>query len=420
MLRPIPPQFATRETAPVSETMKKFLFGASAAAALCMALVVPEPARAADFQVALKRLAVTQCSMTGSLLNIDPTTGNVSIDLSADIACYPPVVNAIANNATISITGPTTVGGGQTGTGTVNLQLNTGLSGVSNGVTCSADGVVASSVSVTQGWTTGTTLCTNCGPTATASVMVQNPSTTVTGTITFKAKCSYQDQGNANLQIVRTNIVSTPAVQVLPGQAPPPPDYCESVTELATPNGLTDAMRQTSGTVTGGTMPGTNIDFLNYTSVFGVRPNVYPPGTIDTAGYGFPGTNPTNVQFGLKRNFYISWKFRTPTASSYNEQGGAFQFIPGPAFTLASIAPCPGQFSTDANYPMVGFCQISGKGSDLPWKITTGTTTACKLEPGKTYYLNVIQATGVGTLTTPTCPSTLCSPKVNLIGNFPN
>ncbi|WP_139224885.1 hypothetical protein [Dokdonella immobilis] len=409
----------------MSEFMKKYLVGLSGAVALCVALVNPQPANAADFQVALKRLAVTQCSMTGSLLNIDPVTGNVSIDLSADIACYPTVVNAIANNASISITGPTTVGGGQTGSGTVNLQLNTGLSGPTSGVTCTADGVIANSVTVSGSgsgsWGTGSpVLCTNCGPTATASVSVQNPSTTVTGSITFKAKCNYQDQGNANLQIVRTNIISTPAVQVLPGQAPPPPDYCESVAELATPNGLTDAMRQSSGTVTGGTTPGTNIDFLNYTSVFGVRPNVYPPGTIDTAGYGFPGTNPTNVQFGLKRNFYISWKFRTPTASSYSEQGGAFQFIPGPAFTLASIAPCPGQFSTDANYPMVGFCQISGKGSDLPWKITTGTTTACKLEPGKTYYLNVIQATGVGTLTTPTCPSTLCSPKVNLIGTFPN
>lgn len=409
----------------MSEFMKKYLVGLSGAVALCVALVNPQPANAADFQVALKRLAVTQCSMTGSLLNIDPVTGNVSIDLSADIACYPTVVNAIANNATLAITGPTTVGGGQTGSGTVNLQLNTGLSGVTNGVTCTADGVIANSVSVSGGWTTGSTvLCTNCGPTATANVNVQNPSTTVTGTISFKAKCSYQDQGNANLQIVRTNIISTPAVQVLPGQAPPPPDYCQSVAELATPNGLNDAMRQSSGTVTGGTTPGTNLDFLNYTSVFGVRANVYPPGTTDTAGYGFPGTNPTNVQFGLKRNFYIAWKFRVPTntisPNNYTDTTGAFQFIPGPAFTLAAIAPCPGQFSTDTNYPINPSCTVSGKGSDLTWKITTGSTAACKLEPGKTYYLNVIQATGTGTLTTPTCPSTLCSPKVNLIGANPS
>lgn len=405
--------------------MKKYLLGASGALALCISLINPEPANAADFQVALKRLAVTQCSMTGSLLNIDPVTGNVSIDLSADIACYPPVVNALANNATLSVTGPTTIGGGQTGSGTVNLQLNTGLSGVTNGVTCTADGVVANSVTVTGGWTAGSTiLCTNCGPTATANVNVQNPSTTVTGTISFKAKCSYQDQSNANLQIVRSNIVSTQAVSVLPGQAPPPPDYCSSVTELATPNGLTDAMRQLAGTVTGGTMPGTNIDFTNFTSVFGVKPNVYPPGTVDTAGYGFPGTNRTNVQIGLQRGKYISLRFRAPintiSPNNWINTTGAFQVIPNGAFTLAAIAPCPGQFSTDTNYPINPTCTITGKGSNLGWIVTPSSTSGCKLVPGNTYHLNLIQATGTGTLTTPTCPTTLCSPKVNQIGGNPS
>ena len=404
--------------------MRNSLLSASSAVALCIALILPNPSNAADFQVAVKRLSITQCSMTGSLLNIDPTTGNVSIDLSADVACYPAIVNTLASNASISVTGPTTIGGGQTGTGTVNMQLNTGLSGVTTGVTCSADGVIANSVNVNSGWTTGQVLCTNCGPAATANVNVTNPSTTVNGTITFRAKCTYQDPFNGNLQSVRSNILSAQMVTVQPGSAPPPPDYCSSVSELATANGLTDAMRQPAGLVTGGTMPGTSVDFLNFTSTFGVKPDVYPPGTFDTAGYGFPGTNRTNVTFGLLRGKYISWRFRVPintiSPNNWNLVTGAFQIIPNGAFTLASIAPCPGQFSTDTNYPINPGCTITGKGSNLGWIITSGATNGCKLVPGNTYHLNVIQATSTSTLTTPTCPSTSCSPKINQIGGLPN
>ena len=39
-------------------------------------------------------------------------------------------------------------------------------------------------------------------------------------------------------------------------------------------------------------------------------------------------------------------------------------------------------------------CNISGKGQDLVWTVTSGTTGACKLEPGETYYFNVIHAQG--------------------------
>ncbi|MFZ1724941.1 MAG: hypothetical protein WAT76_15090, partial [Dokdonella sp.] len=79
---------------------------------------------AADFQVLVKRNGNTECTMVGSMLNIDPNTGNVSIDLSADFPCgsstgYPLPVTAIAA-ATLSVTGATTVGGGTTGEGTVN------------------------------------------------------------------------------------------------------------------------------------------------------------------------------------------------------------------------------------------------------------------------------------------------------------
>src|SRR5690606_31531064 len=129
--------------------------------------------------------SVTQCSLTGSMLNIDPTTGNVTIDINTDVNCYPSAINTLASSASISVVGPTTVGGGQTGQGSVDLQLVTGLPGATAGVTCVPDGVSASNVNVVSGWSAA--LCTNCGPTASRTVVVQNPTTTVNGTISFRA-----------------------------------------------------------------------------------------------------------------------------------------------------------------------------------------------------------------------------------------
>ena len=400
----------------VPKIMKKAFFASVAALVIPLFALQPAAIRAADFQVDVKRLSVTQCSMTGSLLNIDPNTGNVSIELVADASCYPTPVNQMASSANMTVVGATTVGGGQTGQGSVNLQLNTGLPGVTNGVTCVPDGVTASNVTVVSGWTS--TLCTNCGATASRTVVLQNGNNQTNGTNSFKAKCTYQDPGNANLQTVRSNIQSAPTVTVLPGVIPQP-DYCESVTELAVPNGLTDAMRQLTGTVTGGLYPGTGKDFTIYTAVWGFANSTYVAGDPDSASYGFPGDNRTNVQLGLERSKYVSFRFRAPSNPVWNNRSGHHQVIPGAAFTLASIGKCPGQFASDPAFPMNAACNISGKGQDLVWTVTSGTTGACKLEPGETYYFNVIQAQGAGNLTTPTCASSLCTFKVNITGTFP-
>ena len=395
--------------------MKNPLLCAASVFGLCAALCAPGASHAANFQVQVKRLSAVQCSMNGSILNIDPVNGNVTIDLDTDLNCYPSAVNSLTT-ATLAVTSSTSIGGGTTGAGTVDLQLNTGLAAVTPGVTCVPDGVVASSVNVTSGWTT--TLCTNCGPTATRTgVAVQNPSATGVGTITFKAKCTYQDPSNANLQTVRSSIQSAPTVSVTAGTAPPV-NYCQSVSELAVPNGLTDAMRQATGTVTGGTMPGPALDFLNYTSVFGTRAGVIAPGATDNVGFGFPGTNPTNVTFGIQRDKYISWRFRAPSNPVWLEVAGTYLFQPGSAFTLASIAPCPGQFKSDPNFPNNFGCHISAKSSNLIWRVSN-TTASCRLVPGNTYYLNVIQANSASDLLTPTCGGGTCPVIISLNGTFP-
>ncbi len=371
---------------------------------------------AADFQVAVKRFAVPQCSLTGSMLNIDPASGNVSIDLSADFSCYPLVVSSIANGASLSVTGATTVGGGVTGAGTINLQLNTGLSAITPGVTCVPDGFSASNVLVSSGWSAN--LCSsNCGATVTRSVDVQNTSATLDGSITFKAKCTYQDQSNVNLSSVRTNIQSVPSVTVQHGTAPAP-NYCQSVSELSDPKGMTDAMRQTVGNVSGGILPGSNIPFLEYTSVFGVSANTYPAGAGDTLGYGFPGINKSTITTSITKGKYISWKFRAPSNSVWIGRVGSYFWQSQVNVSLSvAIAPCPGQFDNDPLYPLTGLTCKGESLVDNQWITTSGSSVACKLEPGKTYYLNVIHAER-GNPTNSYCPNSSCTVQIINRNNY--
>lgn len=384
-------------------------------------LVSAPSVNAADFQVVVNRSSVPQCTLAGSMLNIDPVTGNVSIDLSADFTCYPLVVSSIANGASLTVSPPTTVGGGTSGIGTVSLQLTTGLSVNTPGVTCVPDGFTASNVSVLSGWTASTALCgpNSCGLSVPArSVTVQNTSATLDGSITFKAKCTYQDQSNANLSTVRANITSMPSVTVLHGSAPPP-TFCQSVSQLSDPKGLTDAMRQPSGNVTGGTFPGTNIPFLEYISVFGSSSDTYPPGSNDTAGYGFPGTNTGTISTFITRDKYVSLQFRAPTNTLWNGRTGYYSFVVNPqnlGFS-AAIAPCPGQFDSDPLYPIQFACKGEALFQDINWVITNGNTNGCKLEPGKTYYLNMIHAPRA-TPDQSSCPGSSCKIELRNAHSF--
>ena len=121
---------------------------------------------------------------------------------------------------------------------------------------------------------------------------------------------------------------------------------------------------------------------------------------------------------GLQRNKYISLRFRAPTNPPWllpPSNAGSYLVIPGNSYVRASIAPCPGQFISDVNYPTNPGCHIVGKQQNLNALITIGSTASCKLEPGKTYYLNLINA-AFPDLTESTCSGSLCSPKVNIQG----
>ena len=385
--------------------MKSLFLTACGALALSCALLFPSLGQAANFQVDVKRLSITQCSMTGSLLQIDPTTGNVSIELFADATCYPTPIALIASNASISVIGPSTVGGGTTGQGTVNLQLNTGLAGPVTGVTCTPDGgrqqcqrgirMDFGSVYQLRRYRSHSSGCR------------ADTSGVVNGTITFKAKCTYQDPINANLQTVRSNI--RPRKRDSGTGTAPPPSYCVSVSELANARGLTDAMRQPTATISTGLNTGVGIDVLNYTSVFGFANNTFPAGNPDNVGFGFPGSYYADTEFGVQKNKFIAMKFRAPSNSSWLNEVARMRFFIGTAYTQIAIGQCPGQFGTDTNFPVNASCRVAGKGEDLIWNITQAVTGNCQLVPGNTYYLNVINASNMSDLTQSTCSSSSCA-----------
>lgn len=391
----------------------------------CALAAFAVPVSAADtFSVQLQNPTTQEaCSLVGSMLQVDPVTGNVSIALTQDPECGSPVLPAspiphlLATWAKLEVIGATSVGGGTTGEGTVSLKLTTGLPTATPGVTCEPDGQSASQVSIVSGWSAP--LCSNCGSIVTRDVVVKNSGTTGNGSVTFKAKCSVQDATHANLSSVVKNIASTPSITVTPGTAPTP-SYCASVTELANNYGLTEAMRQTVGKVTQGLIRGDAIDMTQFNSVFGALTGVAAPGDPNLADFGFPGRDVNNTELYPKKNMYISLRFRAPNAPAWIASPGRFGSVSSAQTAtpyLTAIAPCPGQFHSEPEHPMVGTCSKYSGESSFGW--TLGTSgSACKLQPGATYYLNVITA-HPGSLTTSGCPTTECKQKIASSHNYP-
>ena len=181
-----------------------------------------------------------------------------------------------------------------------------------------------------------------------------------------------------------------------------------SVDELVTPNGLTDAMRLPVGMVTGPLLPNEPLSLLEYAAVFGTAQGTYPPNEPDPTGFGFPGTNRNRLTFSVPADRYVAMEFRVPTDAAWEGTAGYHMMIPGATFASATIAPCPGQFTDDALWPVAQGCTVFGEDS-LRW--TVGGSEGCALRPGATYYLNVINA-AVDTPSVSTCTSGTCQFKL--------
>lgn len=388
-------------------------------------LLVPSDAHA-QFQVDLVATpASNSCTLNGSVLTIDPVTGNVTIDVVGQSSCgstggYPEAVTAISTLGALTLS-TTQVGGGTTGTGVVTVTLGTGLTAAEPNVKCITAGSVPSVSHITAtGWSgvlCGDGVAPTCGTSHSKAVTLANSSTTTDGTVTFNASCSYTGAPSSTPNSVSTSITiaQSSAVTVVHGTAPVL-DYCSSVSQLTSPpHSLTEAQRQLTGNSSGGNPAGTGLDFTRYSAIFGSSPDT--GGTV-AEGFGFPGTNRSLTNLGLQRDKYTSLQFRVPTGATWLNKVGAFAMIPNGAATWFAISRCPGQFSQDAVWAWSAanaasqVCVQQADQQTLPWKITTSASEGnCRLIPGETYYLNIMQSNHPQ-MGTSTCSSSICTPRI--------
>lgn len=355
------------------------------AAGIALVFTLHAAAQAQTFPVALQVGTETTCSFQASLMNIDPTTGAITLTLPTAAACgsgYPAPILSLESHATVSVSAATVVDGAS-----VQVTLATGLSGSTPGLTCSPDGVVANGATVTAGWTAP--LCVDCGASTTRSVTAALTSGTTGGSLQFKVKCAYTGD-SAHPSVQTTVALQSSSLAVTPGAIP---SACTSVEQLANPRGLTSAMRQTSASVQVAFGGARTYDVSLYTPLFGSSADTAAPGSSDPTSYGFPGTNKSINVVTFNRNSFISMQFRAPSSSTWLGRNGSFRIPEGTNPIAAAIAPCPGQFNDDTAWPLSSTtgCVVSTT-TQLLWELTTGSSSKCKLVPGANYYLNLIMA----------------------------
>jgi hypothetical protein len=339
------------------------------------------------FPVSVRKSGSEICQLEGRELIVDATTGRAALQLSKGFSCelsgtlgnFPAPVVTLASHASLNVSTTSTASAA-----TLNVTLATGFPSSAAGVSCEPDGVDSTFVNVLSGWTG--VLCTNCGSSVTRTVSIAHTGGVGIGALRFKAKCTYQGDP-AHPRIATTlRDIDSPSVTV----ARYFPE-CTAVEQLADPKGLTSAMRQTGGQIIGGPTAGNSVDFTKFTSVFGSAAGTFIAGSPDAADYGFPGTNASSIRLVLNRNRFTALKFRAPNDPVWINVDGSFSFMPGTAYVSTAIAPCPGQFQSDENFPLPSACFGQTK-MDVPWRIAAGGDESCRLEPGRMYYLNLIHA----------------------------
>lgn len=130
-------------------------------------------------------------------------------------------------------------------------------------------------------------------------------------------------------------------------------------------------------------VPGSNLDCRNYESVYRAP---------------FPGLRQARQIFS-NRNEYIAMQFTVPSDISSSAEGAWAWVTPQqvPSFTglnLQTISRCPGDFNEQLIEDEMGancYLKQSGLSPTVRWAIQGGgSSSRCLLQPGETYYLNVL------------------------------
>ncbi len=145
---------------------------------------------------------------------------------------------------------------------------------------------------------------------------------------------------------------------------------------------------QTFGTVMYNSGLSRDVDLTLFENVFGDNPGGSPR--------LFPGTADLNQRIMIARNKYIALKFTVP-ANFPLQTIGQYRFEETqPQTTRMSwtISKTCGDFSTSPIAPLTTSCIMNNGpvNSTLAWGYVQGASSRCPLEPGQTYFLNIIHA----------------------------
>ncbi len=217
------------------------------------------------------------------------------------------------------------------------------------------------------GWPTGGAVCGSaaaCASTHAVSLTLPAP-----GNYTFALTCRRNG--------VAAPVVSQRTVHAGPPDAPP-------CTEA--PSGLTRAAaaRIESGGVERFT------DATRFDSVFGY--------VDETTRRGFPGLADSEQRLILGPHSYAALSFTVPAGLASGTAGvlrfGEAQPQSAPARMSLTISPYCGGFSTTPVAPLTAACVADDlvPGGGLRWIVGDTAPGFCRLEPGRSYYLNVLYA----------------------------
>ncbi|WP_257387043.1 hypothetical protein [Tahibacter caeni] len=231
------------------------------------------------------------------------------------------------------------------------------------------------------GWPTSGEVCSDAASCATAHrVPVVLPSTT--GNYAFVLSCRRNG----------SDVVAT-SRRVMTVTAPPPP-----ATGCIAPAGLTrleSAYVEFNYTVSNGR----TTDATHFESIFGYS-------TAETPLRPFPGTVNLNQRVFLSRNGYVALQFTVPRDLAL-ETVGAFRFEEtqpqtSPARMSMTISKSCGDFSPTPTPPLTNACVLNNAPANgsLAWGYSPSNAALCQLQPGETYFLNIVHASLNAPLTT--------------------
>ena len=319
--------------------------------------LAPVSAMAGDLVLKLGTNNDPRIPITG-LVTVNPASGDVIVDpvansgVSGDGWCPTGGTSPTAPSFTTAFSANTSslpVGGGS-----VSLSW----------ATANTTGCTASSSPTVTGWNGAV------GTSGPASI-----SLTASGTYTFSLYCS---GSGGNTSTYSRQVVVATSTTTSQCQARPAP---------------TTLTRETVFMNTG---------VNNTPSNYNLPPSTVSLTTLDPVLGPFGGTveKPNDDAYiPIDVNKYVALQFSTSSVT----EGVTGRFIweqptSGGKVLTVMVSPCPGDF----NYVVDAKCKVTRGYGSINWKVTSGSTTNCKLEPNTTYYLNAAFVSG-DTYTTNTC-----------------